>query len=81
MVTLLLLPPLPPVADLDGADTDDDGHYEEEDPADEPGGDGAPLHILRHGVPGHNNHQLIVELAMKLREDFTITEKARTRRT
>ena len=55
-VTLLLLPPLPPVADLDGADADDDGHDEEEDPADEPRGDGAPLDILRHGVPGHNNH-------------------------
>ena len=48
--TLLLFASLPSVTNLDSAYAHDDGHYEEEDPADEPGGDGAPLHVLGHCI-------------------------------
>ena len=53
-LTLLLFPPLPPVADLDGADAHDDGHDEEEDAANQAGRDGAPLHVLRHCISGQS---------------------------
>ena len=49
-LTLLLFPPLPPVADLDRADAHYDGHDEEEDAAYQPGRDGAPLHVLGHCI-------------------------------
>ena len=53
-LTLLLFPPLPPVADLDGADAHNDGHDEEEDSANQAGSDGAPLHVLRHCISGQS---------------------------
>ena len=52
--TLLLFPPLAPVADLDSAHTDDDGHNEEEDASNQTSCDSPPLHILRHGISEEN---------------------------
>ena len=49
-LTSLLLPPAPLVADLDGADGEDDGHDEEEDAARQPGRHGARLEVLRQLV-------------------------------
>ena len=52
--TLLLFPPLAPVADLDSAHTDNDGHNEEEDASNQTSCDRPPLHILRHGISEDN---------------------------
>ena len=49
--TLLLFASLPSVTNLDSAYAHDDGHYEEEDAADETGSDGSPLDVLWHCVP------------------------------
>ena len=47
---MLLFPPLAPVADLDSAHADYDGHNEEEDASNQTSCDRPPLHILRHGI-------------------------------